>query len=80
LNPEAPVGRAKSAIPSAAATKKFSLTREFFRFVRVTIDDIPDFNPVEFDGIKKHAGLNSFILAAPNHPSSRFQNKSKLHS
>src|SRR5882724_3066772 len=24
----------------------------------------PDFNPIEFDGIRKHAGLNSFILTA----------------
>src|SRR5262249_13103522 len=24
----------------------------------------PDFNPIEFDGIKKQAGLNSFILTA----------------
>ncbi len=24
----------------------------------------PDFNPVEFDGIRKQAGLNSFILTA----------------
>ncbi len=26
----------------------------------------PDFNPIEFDGIKKQAGLNSFILTAKN--------------
>jgi len=24
----------------------------------------PDFNPIEFDGIKKQAGLNSFVLTA----------------
>jgi hypothetical protein len=24
----------------------------------------PNFNPIEFDGIKRHAGLNSFILTA----------------
>src|SRR6267154_3717867 len=24
----------------------------------------PDFNPIEFDGIRKQAGLNSFILTA----------------
>ena len=26
----------------------------------------PDFNPIEFDGIRKQAGLNSFILTAKN--------------
>jgi len=29
----------------------------------------PGFNPIEFDGIKKQAGLNSFILTAKRMPS-----------
>lgn len=64
MNPEAPVGRAKSANPSVAAKKKFSLTRGFFRFCRANIDDIPNFNPVEFYGIKKQ--LASKVLFQPH--------------
>jgi len=42
----------------------FSTSSRMFFHTRRSRMNNPDFNPIEFDGIRKQAGLNSFILTA----------------
>ena len=46
--------------------EKDSIQRRGASFKNQWIEQLnnPDFNPIEFDGIRKQAGLNSFILTS----------------